>query len=299
MLGVEHVTLNFKSIVMVRTLGILIAVLVAQTSFGQFSSKTSWSYTLYLGGSNLLGDLGGGSSEGKSDFRDLDVRSTRPAIGVGLQRHTNNFTLSTDLIVTQLYGNDAYSNEASRAARNLSVRTDLVEASMKAEFLPFTKTALKGLYVNGGIGGIYYQPKALYNDEYIKLRPLGTEGQNYMTDKSVYNTYSVVIPFGVGYKFQLNRHHTLKLDFAFRKSFTDYLDDVSTEYANSAALAEAGGSLAPILADRSVNGMREGSVRGNSDNMDNYFFVGLKFEKRIGAKRYDDCTNFELPKRRR
>ena len=215
---------------MVRTVGILIAVLITQTSFGQFSSRTSWSYTLNLGGSNLLGDLGGGSAEGKSDFRDLDIRSTRSAIGIGLQRHTSNFTLSTDLIVTQLNGNDAYSNEANRASRNLSVRTDLVEASLKAEFLPFTSSHfLKGVYINGGIGGIYLQPKALYEDSYVKLRPLGTEGQNFMTDKSVYNTYSIVIPFGVGYKFQLNRHNTLKLDFGFRKSFTDYLADVSTE----------------------------------------------------------------------
>ena len=70
-------------------------------------------------------------------------------------------------------------------------------------------------------------------------------------------------------------------------------------YANTGAISESGGAIAGLLADRSVNGINEGSTRGNAQSKDNYFLIGLKFERIIGGAKYDECTNFEIPSRKK
>ena len=293
-------TVPLKSMIMVRFSLMSIMLAISSLSFGQFARGNSWSYTVYVGASNMLGDLGGSDLIGSSSIRDIDMKAFRPALGLGLQRHRNNVNYTADIIITRLVGDDAFTDAPGRQIRNLSVRTDLVEASLKAEILPFKHNkVLKGIYINGGVGAFYFQPKANFNDDWYKLRPLGTEGQNYLADQNPYKLVSMVIPFGYGYKFQLNRWSTLKLDVSLRKTFTDYLDDVSGLYANNSSISESGGSIAGILADRSVSGMTEGSQRGNGQSNDNYFLIGLKFERTLGKSKYDDCTNFEIPSRRK
>ena len=284
---------------MVRFIFLSIAFGLTSVSYGQFIKGNSWSYSIYLGASNMLGDLGGNGNMANSDFRDVDYQATRPAIGFGLQHHKRNVSYTSEFIFTQLVGSDAFTNATARNARNLSVRTDLLEMNVKSEILPFKhKKHLSGLYLNAGVGGIFFQPKAKHDGDWYKLRPLGTEGQNYLAGQSPYKKFSVVIPFGTGYKFRLNRFTTLKLDLSLRKSFTDYLDDVSTTYADSRQIAEAGGTIAGILSNRSGAETAVGQKRGNSLTNDNYYFVGLKFERTIGAKKIDDCTNFEIPSRK-
>ncbi|PCJ64836.1 MAG: hypothetical protein COA58_11205 [Bacteroidetes bacterium] len=269
-----------------------IAVGVGLCSFGQSFHKNSWSYNLFLGGSSMLGDLGGGSSNGGFGVTDFDLRSVRPAIGIGTSYNMRGLSLGTNLLYTRLIGNDAFSQSESRSIRNLSVRTDLVELNVIGEIRPFGRNpVLKRMYLTVGVGGIFYQPKAKLNDEWIKLRPLGTEGQ-FINGSSTYSKLDVVIPYGVGYKFPLGESTTLNLDVGIRKTFTDYLDDVSTVYANNATLAELSGSTAATLADRSGLSLAEGTQRGGEKYNDSYFIVGLKFEKTIGGKQtscfYDD-----------
>ncbi len=284
---------------MVRFIFLSFTLGFSSLAFGQFTNGNSWSYSFYLGASNMLSDLGGNGENSYSDFRDIDYQALRPAIGIGVQHHNSNVTYSSELLFTQLVGNDAHTNNNSRSARNLSVRTDLIEANIKSEIMPFKKgNRFAGVYFNAGLGGIYFQPKAKYDGTWYKLRPLGTEGQNYISGLSPYKKFSVVIPFGTGYKFHLNRFTTLKVDLSLRKSFTDYLDDVSTTYGSTAQIAEAGGSIAGILSNRSGLSTMEGSQRGNPQSKDNYYFIGVKLERTIGAKKYDDCTNFEIPSRK-
>ena len=65
----------------------------------------------------------------------------------------------------------------------------------------------------------------------IELQPLGTEGQNAGFDgRSPYNLWSVTIPFGFGFKWSVSEKVGLAFEWGMRKTFTDYLDDVSTSY---------------------------------------------------------------------
>jgi hypothetical protein len=265
---------------------------VSLCGFGQSFHKNSWSYNLYLGGSSLLGDLGGGGANGGLGTRDIDLRATRTAIGIGAGYDMRSVSFSSNLTFIRLAGNDAFSQSESRSTRNLSVRTDVIEFNILGELRPFGSTPiLKRVYVFGGVGGIFYQPKAELNDAWVKLRPLGTEGQ-LLDGGTAYNKFSLVIPYGAGYKFPLGESSTLNLEIGLRKSFTDYIDDVSGVYANNAVLLETSGSDAAALADRSGLSYAEGAQRGNSEVKDNYFLVGLKFQKTIGKKQtscfYDD-----------
>ena len=61
----------------------------------------------------------------------------------------------------------------------------------------------------------------------------------------------VVIPAGVGIRYKLDRHWDLSFEIGWRKTFTDYLDDVSGSYADKDKLKAAGGQEAAILSDRS------------------------------------------------
>ena len=134
--------------------------------------------------------------------------------------------------------------------------------------------------MNLGGGLCFFKPKAQLEGTWYDLRPLGTEGQNIDPEKSVYNKYTPIIPFGVGKKFELNNNMSIAVDFSFRKAFTDYLDDVSTRYYDKEAIGDHSGDDAKQLSSRAsedVSSSAEpGSIRGNLNFNDNYFFIGFK-----------------------
>jgi hypothetical protein len=73
--------------------------------------------------------------------------------------------------------------------------------------------------------------------KWVKLRPLGTEGQYSALDPTDANygakPYKVVqfaIPFGAGVRFRINEVMDLWADIGYRYTFTDYIDDVSKNY---------------------------------------------------------------------
>jgi hypothetical protein len=267
--------------------------------YSQTYTDFTWSYNLALGAANMMGDLGGSDFIGNEGM-DLDFKSFRPAIGAGIMFNRGSFSLGTNLWYTRLAGNDEFTIQEFQNKRNLCVSTDLLELNLITEIRPFGRSyTLNRFYVYGGIAGIYYQPKAEYDDERIKLRPLGTEGQNYLENSNPYSELDLVIPYGFGYKFKLERSTSLVLDFGFRKTFTDYLDDVSTVYADPVALAASDGDLAVALADRSIDGMVAGSERGNPEKDDFYFIISLKFEKILGGHSSSGCYYNKNPRKKR
>lgn len=231
-----------------------------------------WTYSVLVSSTHFLGDLGGEQSKGKNGFYDLEFSNTRYALGTGVQYNLpTGFSFSLEAAYARLYADDRFSHE-NRKHRNLHVRTDLLEPTFKIEYtVPDV-----GLYFNTGIGVCFYKPMAKYNGKWHKLRPLGTEGQNVDPNKDVYDIATAVVPFGIGKKFLLPNDVTLAIDLSFRKSFTDYLDDVSTEYYDNSAIQKESGDIAAALADPNQTKKISGSKRGESTNNDNYTFVGFK-----------------------
>ena len=127
------------------------------------------------------------------------------------------------------------------------------------------------------------------NGEDVRLQPLGTEGQETTkyNDRQKYALTQIGIPFGVGLKFNLGNAFNIGLETGIRKTFTDYLDDVSTTYPVTGYLQRnsQGGALAEQLSNRSIKTIDgkpsilvtdgKSVARGNPDNKDWYMFSGL------------------------
>jgi len=266
-----------------------IFLLLSTASFSQrgINSRPYWSTHILLSSSTFLSDLGGRDSYGSNNHSDTDFGQTRYAIGSGIQYNLpKGLSFGLETFYTRLAADDAETNW-DRKYRKLKVRTDVIETAIKMEYtVPHsivTRYSLSGFYANVGLGFFSYKPMNEFNGEWHSLRPLGTQGQFADPNLSPYDYFSFVIPFGFGKKFYLKNRMILALDLSLRKTFTDYIDDVSGEYYDAALINETSGKLAAYFSNPSVvepvDGVvigKPGSIRGNSENNDNYFLVGLK-----------------------
>lgn len=91
-----------------------------------------------------------------------------------------------------------------------------------------------------------------------------------------YKLLNFAIPIGGGFKYAFARHWSIGLEFSTRKTFTDYLDDVSSSYVSPLSLPGGDDGPAATLADPSVNNIGEaGYQRGTTLKNDDYFFGGM------------------------
>gem|GEM_PF-7019984 len=89
-------------------------------------------------------------------------------------------------------------------------------------------------------GGIYtFDPQAELNGQWYALQPLRLEGQgfNEYKDRKTYELTQFNLLGGLGLKYEINSFLNARLEFVHRKLFTDYLDDVSTEYVDPTLFA--------------------------------------------------------------
>ena len=71
-----------------------------------------------VGGSNMLGDLGGGPNEG-STFGDFQLSNSRFAVGGFFKyRFHDRFAGKVNLIYSKVYADDKTTENAGRASRN-------------------------------------------------------------------------------------------------------------------------------------------------------------------------------------
>lgn len=224
-------------------------------------------YGGWVGISNYFGDLNTNASfEFIGPAAGLFVRynlGTRFATKVGLN-----------------YGKIAFGDETSKSeyqqARNLSFKSDIYEFSGHVEFNFFKydkeKEALSFTpYLLTGVSVFYFNPIAEFEGKDYALQPLRTEGKKYAR-------VSFAIPVGGGFKYSFNPYWTIGVEGGYRKTVTDYLDDVSTVYPGE-LLANADNSVATSLSDRSVEVTdpigKEGKQRGDATKNDDYLFIGI------------------------
>ncbi len=260
---------------------VLIILLTSQA----FSQKSE--FGLFLGGSYYLGDLN----------PQLHFALTKPAVGI-IYRY--NFNPRVTLKINALYGNVVGDDLKTKtnANRNLSFKSPIIELSPNVEinFLPFTlgnsKTPFT-TYVFGGLALFRFDPQANYNGNYYHLQPLGTEGQRTSVyNKKPYSLISVSIPFGIGFKKNIGKHVSFGIEWGLRKTFTDYIDDVSTQYVDPSVLSSENRPISAILADRSSNRNNIGMQRGNSYTKDWYSFAGMIITFKINAKKKCNCPAY-------
>lgn len=202
-----------------------------------------------------------------------------------------NFNTRTSIVFTgswaYIYADDADSKNGYEQARNLSFASNIFDVATTIEFnfLPYRHGSYGESftpYVLTGFSAFHFNPRAELNDEWYRLRDLGTEGQEQGNE---YFLISGSWIFGGGFKMDLNRVWSINIEFNSHQVFTDYLDDVSTTYPDLDALENRKGPIAAALSDRSLENPRfpelgeEGKQRGDSKDNDsfNIFKVSLMY----------------------
>ena len=85
---------------------------------------------------------------------------------------------------------------------------------------------------------------------------------------------------GGGFKIAVNKTFNIILEYGIRKTFTDYLDDISTTYPG-VNLKEMG-DKGKEMSDKSLNGPQAKDFqRGNSKDNDWYTFTGITLSFKI------------------
>jgi hypothetical protein len=215
----------------------------------QFSKRKQYnSIGFSLNAMNYFGDV-----TPVTNFTSLRLGATRVGAGVSITRRfyprvSGRFGISYGRISGDdaLAANQDDPNARFRYNRNFSFRNDILEASAVAiiDLIENRNNYLKRPdfvpYVFAGVAGFYHNPKGLVGPnagggltqgEYVALADLQTEGQD-----SKYGQTQFSIPFGGGIRYRINRNFDASLEIGWRKTFTDYLDDVGGKYADPAKL---------------------------------------------------------------
>lgn len=227
------------------------------------------------GTSTYYGALAGYRTVLKSTF-------TLPRWNLGLMytRHfTPHLSARASFTYARITGDDykyAKSDPVKYAAqyiRNLHFRNDLKEfalqgiyqftadgrnSSNRAEFTP---------YIFGGLALLAHSPEARdvasadggLSKEWVKLQPLGTEGQGQPGYAKPYSLVTMAIPVGFGVRYKLNDNFNLAAEIGFRYTLTNYLDDVGGAYPAPNVLT----GQAAVFSDRSgeLTAARKGGNR--------------------------------------
>ncbi len=207
-----------------------------------------------LGPMFFLGDLGGSEGIGKDFIKDIDFPLTKLCKGLYLNLYPAEWIgirLAGNL--AHLEGDDAQAPnkggaERYRLKRNLKFQTKISEAYAAIEIYPTVFfEQYDGLahklrpYVLGGAGIFHFNPEGEYirpdgTKEWVKLKPLHLEGQGFAEypDRKEYSLTQKEVLIGGGFKYYMTDGFYVGFEILHRKTFTDYIDDVSTKYINPA-----------------------------------------------------------------
>ena len=255
-------------------------------SFSQFH----WDIGGTLGASNYLGDIGGKDQTRRDFVADLKFSQTHIAGSIFARyKVSQNFSMRSAFTYGRISGNDALSTNPGRAGRNLSFRNDLLELSATGEFC-FLRIMDVGhgyrytndfkAYVFGGVAGLYSNPKAEYMGKWYALQPLRTENV-------AYNRFQLALPAGAGFYYTIDKQQRIGWELGWRTTFTDYLDDISTVYADPSGMSQIGSKLAnrndelqPYTAGSDLPAPQNydpGSKRGDPTHNDSYMFSSVNY----------------------
>ncbi len=256
------------------------------------------------GVSKYIGDLTPVANDRFIWNRQLQLRSTHTAHGFYLRHHLiGRFNYRINVSISQLSGDDRLSDDPGQQFRNLHFRTSLMEYALTTEMVLLHKNITinrkkrnYSIYAGLGAATFFINPQARYEGKWYDLETLGTEGQGtYDPSTGFYRSeyYSLIqfaIPMHGGLKYYVNDQVHIGCEFGYRKTFTDYIDDVSGAYPDPYALEQSNGDMAVTLSDRSGELkkspddfiFKSGSPRGDSSNKDAYFFamitLGIKLK---------------------
>ncbi|MHA4808788.1 hypothetical protein ACX0G9_11810 [Flavitalea flava] len=297
-------------------------------SHSQDDYKNTTEAGITVGPIVFLGDLGGHAGKGTTFIKDYNMGTTKLAFGayvtaypapwLGLRLSLNYGSIEGDDAIIKGKGGD----EETRLARNLDFRSKIIEGTLMAEFYPTVFLEEDPEDVTGrlrpygviGLGAFHFNPQGSYRDangdvNWVDLKPLHTEGEGFpeFPTRKNYALTQLNIPMGVGIKYYFSENVNVSFEIIHRKTFTDYIDDVSTRFVDptlfdkyltpsQAVMAKAMANKSP-LKNTPGAGYQPDNKRGDPKQNDAYFTAGFKIGFRINggsAERWRNSTHCPL-----
>jgi hypothetical protein len=281
----------------VKKISLILIVLVCYFSACTQEFDTSPTIGLLAGAMNYQGDLKPNSFTFQHSNLILSLILRKP-----LSRW---FAVRAGATIGKVEAADRYNRDYLQR-RNLSFTSGIKElfALLEADVLDISTKKFTP-FAYGGIVLYHFDPYTLdANNNRVYLQPLSTEGQGLpgYPDRKVYKLTQFAAAFGGGLRFAFTDCTSIALEFSQRKTFTDYLDDVSTSYIDRNALLAAKGQLAVDLAYRGDEAHNpspyppDGEQRGTPSEMDWYYFMGISADIRINCLKEKLSGLFSLQK---
>lgn len=203
---------------------------------------------------------------------------------------------------------DAY----QRYTRNQSIKTNIWETSLLMELTPrrFNYESLAARkrfqpYILLGISYFHFKPTTKFTDKngkdygYVNLYDYNLEGAGlpselYSDAPAKYNLWQLAVPAGIGVRWDIGRRLAFGVEWLYRITFTDYLDNVSGKYVDPSLyntyLTPQEAEFAASLQDRSWEidpNIRHsaGENRGNASNKDSYSSFGFTLIFKVPSKK--------------
>jgi len=258
----------------------LIRKLLASFSltFISFSSVANTNINPY----SEIGLFGGaGYYIGELNRYHFPIQLMQPAGGIFYRYALNShYSLRAFINYNEIKGYDAYSSNTFEKQRNLSFTSPIFEVGGQLEFNFYEFALMKSIkrkitpFVFGGLNYFYFNPQANSGGTFINLEPLQTEGIDY-------SLHQIAIPVGLGLKMKWGRLG-FSAEWGIRKTFTDYIDDISTNYPNPGEISTEAENMSnktgiplPKIA---------GKQRGDSTRKDLYVFTGFTISYKLSKE---------------
>jgi hypothetical protein len=237
-------------------------------------------------------EIGAGLASYQGDLTEKSTFFGQPGYSASFGSSYNlskQLSLGLGFTYMKLKADDKKNDKPALKARNLSFESKVWDINATLQFSPCSFGKFTP-YVDAGAGLFHYNPTTIdrYGDKQY-LEGLGTEGQGMaLPDRTYYILTQFEIPFGGGVQYSINKRMALKLDFLFRKTFADYIDDVSTTYPDGFLIDKK----LPIVKQLSFRGDEinpaaaypSGAQRGNPDKKDFYYTGQIKLVYQLNKK---------------
>jgi hypothetical protein len=309
---------------------IVVALSLHLTSFSQSDQTSNFEAGFTVGPMAFMGDLGGHSGKGTTFLKDYNMNETKLSIGAFMATYPApwlGFRLALNYGAVAGDDNDIHNkgggggDEQTRLARNLDFRSNILEGFVAAEIYPTVFLEDEPDDVTGrlrpygliGLGFFHFNPQGTYRDantgvtSWVDLRPLHTEGEGFAEypGRKEYALTQINIPMGVGLKYYISENVNVSFEIVYRKTFTDYIDDVSTTYIDpslfSKYLSPSQAVIASAMSNKSPyrtttpGPYGPGGIRGDATQKDAYFTTGFKMAFRLGnGDRWRNSTHCPL-----
>jgi hypothetical protein len=232
------------------------------------SVAQNWHVSGRFGFSNYQGDL---------QDQLLVLSNAKMAASLGLRYDiSEHLTARGFFTISTVMGIDRNNKSNELKKRNLDFHSRILDFELGAQYNIFSlNNKWWTPYVFAGAGIFNFNPATMTNaGDKVFLQPLSTEGQGFVSGRSPYSLWQFMIPLGFGAEYAITEDLRVGLEFGYRATFTDYLDDVSKGYVDENILRTNRGQQAVELAYRgSGNYPRSDIRRGNPNNKDAYYFV--------------------------